>query len=214
MSDLRDLKLRDFLGALAARQPTPGGGAAAALAGAAGAALAGMCAAYTSGEKFKAAEPRARAALERLEPLRERLAELIERDARAYAAWTEARKLPRGGEAEKRARQAALEAAREEAIAVPETVLAAALEGLEQASELAGWCNPSLLADVPVAARLLEAAASGACTQALGNLRPWAPGSPEAARAAEARKRRARCAELAARIEAAVMKSWGLPDDT
>ena len=214
VAKLGDLSLHDFLARLSAREPAPGGGAAAALAGATGAALGAMCAAYTSGEKFQAVEAQVRALEARFTELRDRVMALLERDAQAYAAWAAARQLPKASEPEKKARRAALEQAKEASTAVPEALLAAAEDGLNALAELGPLCNPSLLADVPVAAQLFEAAARGACTQVLGNLGQPQPNSPEAARGAAAFERLARCIAVRGDVEAAVMKSWGWADDT
>ena len=51
MPRLEDLSLADYLGALAAKSPTPGGGAVASTTGATAAALAGMVVAYSLGKK-------------------------------------------------------------------------------------------------------------------------------------------------------------------
>src|SRR5258708_19416683 len=49
---MHDEKIGDFLGRLADRVPTPGGGAAAAMHAALGAALLGMVARYSNGEQY------------------------------------------------------------------------------------------------------------------------------------------------------------------
>lgn len=204
-----------FLDELASRTPTPGGGAASALAGALGAALGAMSAAYTTGsEKYKHVEPQARRIIDRIESQRRDLQGLVKRDADAYAMWVEARKLPKDTADQKAARKAKLAEAREEATQVPETILAAANTSLQLNAELVEICNPNLIADVAVSAQLLEACALGACTQILGNLAPE-DGNPESTRRGEAARRsRKACRELSSSIQKRVFEVMGVKDDT
>src|SRR5207237_1266611 len=98
-----------FADRIAAKTPTPGGGSAAALAGALGAALATMAARFTLGKaKYAEVEPRMRAIEEEGLRLKTRLLELVEEDALSYDAVLAAMRLPRGTDAEKAAREAAV----------------------------------------------------------------------------------------------------------
>ncbi|KOG87516.1 formimidoyltetrahydrofolate cyclodeaminase, partial [Streptomyces varsoviensis] len=105
---MRDETISGFLERLAGRVPAPGGGAVAALQAAQGAALLGMVARYSTGEKYAAhADLVARVTAE-TDELRERALRLAEEDAAAFTAVTEAYKLPRGDDAAKAARSAAI----------------------------------------------------------------------------------------------------------
>ncbi|GDY11197.1 hypothetical protein LBMAG53_00740 [Planctomycetota bacterium] len=154
--------LPELLTALAARTPTPGGGAAAAWAAALGCAAGAMAARYTSGAKYAAvAETAANLATE-LDRSAAAALELAERDAAAYSAVTTARK--NGGD------MALAEAA---AAQIPADLLA--LCAL-QAGALAAFlptCNPNLASDVRVGVHLLAGAGRAAWATLLVN-RPGA----------------------------------------
>src|SRR3954462_12717033 len=86
--------IRDFLTALAAKQPTPGGGSVAALAGALSAAMGEMVLNYSVGRKNTPAQVDAelRAVLQQLTRARSLLLELMIEDQGAFEALTAARK--------------------------------------------------------------------------------------------------------------------------
>ncbi len=77
--------IKEYLSELSARQPTPGGGSAAALCGAMGVALLEMVLNFTIGkERFKDFEDEAREILTNLEKARLELEGLIDEDVSAY----------------------------------------------------------------------------------------------------------------------------------
>src|SRR5918995_906731 len=104
--------LADLLDAFASNEPVPGGGSAAALAGALGVSLLIM---VTGLPKTRTGAPEEAAdlaeAAARLRPLRDTLAALIDRDSEAYTAVIEAMRLPKDTDANKQHRRAAIEAA-------------------------------------------------------------------------------------------------------
>ena len=208
----RTQTVTEFLEALAARTPTPGGGAASALAGAIGVAQASMCAAFTSqSERYKDVEAEALRIKVHLGEIQARFLGLMDEDAQAYQGLLAARRLPKASAEEKQARATRLAAAEEDATRVPEEILTTAHEALDLARTLAGFCNPNLIADMAVAAWLLEAAARGAALQVRGNLQGH-PGAAE--RAARARETAKACEESARAIQSRVLQGMGLPDDT
>lgn len=88
--------MRELLERLGSAAPAPGGGAAAALAGAMGAALVQMTANLSIGRpKLADSEAQARRIEAQAADLRDRLAELGDADAQAYARVSAAYKLPR-----------------------------------------------------------------------------------------------------------------------
>ncbi|MGO4433660.1 cyclodeaminase/cyclohydrolase family protein, partial [Paenarthrobacter sp. RAF9] len=98
--------IQDYLARLAARQPTPGGGAAAALHAAQGAALVAMVARYTTGAKFEqhaALVARVTAAADHLVDQALRLADA---DEHAFQAVIDSYKLPSDTDELKAARKA------------------------------------------------------------------------------------------------------------
>jgi len=126
--------LNQWLDALAAPTPAPGGGAAAALAGAVGAALVQMVAGLTrEREKYAPVHELAARAREKAERLREGMLGLAARDARAFDAFTRALALPAttSEERERRAR------ARNDALSAGAAVQLELLAHLTQVAELA-----------------------------------------------------------------------------
>src|SRR2546423_13302767 len=82
-----DLAVHDFSAQLAAKQPTPGGGSAAALVGALGAGLVSMVCQYTVGrERYADVEEAAQRVLVRAEELRVELEQAVEADVAAYGS--------------------------------------------------------------------------------------------------------------------------------
>ena len=176
MSTLASLSVSDFSAALASDAPAPGGGSASAAAGAAGAGLLAMVVRLTLGkEKFREAwgelEPLAPA----LDGHRVRLLELVDEDTRAYEAIVAARKFPKATDAEKAARQKAIDDATVLATTVPMQTAFYAEQALRLAETVAARGNPNAASDAWVAALLLSAAVEGA----LANVRINLPGVPD-----------------------------------
>lgn len=157
--ELTEQSVRAYTELLAGSGPTPGGGSAAALAGALAAASAAMVGSFTVGKpKFAEVEAEVSALLERLQALRERCLQLTDADAEAYAQVGAAYRMPRNTDAEKWAREAAIQDALKAAAQVPLGVVVAAGEIAELLPAMAEKGNPNLLSDVGVAAVLAQAA--------------------------------------------------------
>lgn len=158
-----DMTVAQFLGALARPDPTPGGGTAAALAGAMAASLlvmvSGLAKSHTNTEAEKEALAAARQALQ---PLGATLADLADADSAAFDDVLSAYRLPKATDDEKVARSAAIQSALQGATVVPLHTLRACTEALAQAGVVAACGNRSAVSDVGVAIGLLEAAAAGA----------------------------------------------------
>ncbi|HKS70376.1 MAG TPA: cyclodeaminase/cyclohydrolase family protein [Ktedonobacterales bacterium] len=195
MADERGIA--SFLDALASNAPSPGGGAAAALAGALAAACAEMVGRFTVGRpRFAAVEQRAAAAVERLVALRATLLAQMAADERAFAAVSAAYKLPKGTDEERAARQSAIQAALIAAMAPPLEVMRRGCDTLEAASELAAAGNPSVVSDAACAAILGEAAVRAAAVNVRANTALLGD-SPAAGQAEhEAARREVRAAAL------------------
>lgn len=156
---LTEQSVRSYTELLAGPGPTPGGGSAAGLVGALAAASAAMVGSFTVGkEKFAAVEAEVAGLLEKLQALRERLLELTDADAEAYAQVGAAYAMAKKTDEEKWARQAAIQDALKTAAQVPLGVVTAAGEVAELLPAMAEKGNPNLLSDVGVAAILAEAA--------------------------------------------------------
>jgi formiminotetrahydrofolate cyclodeaminase len=175
---LLDLPARELLDRLAAPDPTPGGGSAAALAGAAGAALAAMVCAMPRTRTGGAEEKeRLATALAWAREAGARLRRLVEEDTAAYDAVVAAYRLPKGTDEEKAARRSAIEAAMRRATDVPLETAEACQVALRAAQEAAANGNPNALSDARTAATLAFAGLVGAAE----NVRINAPALGEAA---------------------------------
>ncbi len=155
----RTAALEDLLDAFAASEPVPGGGSAAALAGALGTALLIMVAGLSrtrTGTPEQAADLAEASA--RLRPLRERLVSLIDEDSAAYAAVLDAMRLPKSTESEQGARRASIETALVEAVEVPMDTMRACQQALRGAVIVATNGNPSAATDTGAGIELLLAA--------------------------------------------------------
>ena len=158
-----DLAVHDFSAQLAAKQPTPGGGSAAALVGALGAGLVSMVCQYTVGrERYADVEEAAQRVLVRAEELRVELEQAVEEDVAAYGSYSRAQSMPRETDAEQGARNAALQMALRESTSVPLGVAERCTELLELAVEAAEIGNPFLISDAAVGAELAAAARASA----------------------------------------------------
>ena len=155
--------LADLLDAFSSSDPVPGGGSAAALAGALGTALLVMVAGLS---KTRTGAPEEAADLSeasaRLRPLRDSLASLVDRDAEAYSAVVAAMRLPKGIEAEVSARRLALEAATRLATEVPLDTMRACQQALRGAVVVAQAGNRHATSDVGVAIDLILTGLRGA----------------------------------------------------
>ncbi|HEY6396716.1 MAG TPA: cyclodeaminase/cyclohydrolase family protein [Solirubrobacteraceae bacterium] len=151
-----DWTVRELLDALAERTPAPGGGAAAACAGAVGAALIEMAARFSLAQG-DVGTPMADV-LERAGELRARLLELGEVELRAFAPVLAAQRLPRDDPE----RAARLRSARSSAAQSPFEIAGATAELAELAAELSRTGNPNLEGDAVTGCLLAEAACRAA----------------------------------------------------
>ncbi|MCI0366048.1 MAG: cyclodeaminase/cyclohydrolase family protein [Phycisphaerales bacterium] len=154
-----NLTIRDLLDAIAAKSPTPGGGAVASFTAALAAALAQMVINYSVGKRSLAEHDALHLeALHTLGDLSNRAIELAEQDARAYAHLNEIAKLDKKDDRRRRDYPAAVAAA----IDAPKSVVDLSLQMLELMKSLLGTTNPHLKSDLAIAAVLANAAARAA----------------------------------------------------
>jgi formiminotetrahydrofolate cyclodeaminase len=160
---LTERRVDDLLQAFRSPDPTPGGGSAAALAGAIGASLLAMVAGLP---KSRAATEedveRLQAAGRRCAAIAGDLTTLVDRDSEAYDLVVGAYKQPKGTDEEKAARSAAIQKAMRAAIAAPLDVMRACAAAAEQGVVVAALGNPSASSDVRVGFELLGAGLRGA----------------------------------------------------
>src|SRR5262245_23383852 len=155
--------LTEVLEAFRSSAPTPGGGSAAALAGALGASLLAMVAALpnpraTSDEELH----RLHEAGARCADLAKALEALIDRDSDAYNAVVNAYRLPKGTADEKAKRTAGIQAALRGAIEAPLDVMRTSAAAISASPALVLLGNPNAVSDVNVGLELLRAARRGA----------------------------------------------------
>ena len=160
-----------FLKAVAAPQPTPGGGAVAAAAGALACALTRMVAGFSAGKPDKSQQVEELAA--QLERAGRLLLGLLGEDSRAYELLAAAEKRFRKDPSTKEERESALIVA----LTVPMEVAAAACETLTLMERLLPLASRSLVSDLGVAAVLAEATVRAASYMVYANA--YALESPE-----------------------------------
>lgn len=151
-----------YLEDLSAREPTPGGGSAAALVGALAAGLAAMVANFTQGrKKYAAVAPEV---AERLADLGESLhvlEKLVQKDIDAYGAVGEGFAMPRGTDAERAARNKHIQQASVQATEVLFEIADACAAVSEHALWLVKHGNTNLISDAVMAVLLTESALRG-----------------------------------------------------
>jgi methenyltetrahydrofolate cyclohydrolase len=156
---VNDHTTADFLDALAAGTPTPGGGGAAAVMGAMGAALVSMVANLTIGKKgYEAHEAEMRTLLAASEDLRRRLAAMVAGDAAAFDSLMAAYKLPKATDDDKAHRASAIQAGLKAATLAPLACARAAAEGVRLAAQSVEHGNVNVISDVGVGVLACQAA--------------------------------------------------------
>jgi formiminotetrahydrofolate cyclodeaminase len=157
------MALADLMDAFASTDAVPGGGSAAALAGATGTSLLLMVAGMP---KTKSGAPEETADLaeasSRLHPLRDQLVELVDRDSDAYQQVVAAFKLAKETDEQKAARKQAIAAATRVATDAPLDTMRACRQALRGAVIVASNGNRRTASDVGVGVELLLAALRGA----------------------------------------------------
>jgi len=160
---LTDRSVSDLLAAFRSSEPTPGGGSAAALAGAVGASLLAMVASLP---KPRAASDEELGSLaqagRRCTELAVTLETLIDQDSDAYDLVVGAFRLPKATEAEKTARTAAIQRAMVAATEAPLEVMRRTADALAVSGVVGALGNPNASSDVAVGVALLTAGLRGA----------------------------------------------------
>jgi glutamate formiminotransferase/formiminotetrahydrofolate cyclodeaminase len=160
---LREMSLSQFADELASESPAPGGGSVAALCGALSAALSAMVANLTHDKKgFENARGEMDDIASRGQALKKTFLTLVDDDTAAFNRIIEARRMPKGSDEEKQAREAAILEANKQATLVPLKVLQHTLTAVNLAQSVIEKGNPNSLSDGGVAASAARAAAEGA----------------------------------------------------
>ncbi len=165
---LLEQSLFEYSHHLAAKEPVPGGGGAAALIGALAAALGSMAGNYTVGKKAYAAhEAEVQAAVEACDGLRMRLLALVDADAQAFEPLSRAYALPKDDPDT----AAALEAATRNAVLAPMGIVQCCTELATPLETLRAHGSKIMQSDVGCAAYAATAAMECAYLNVLVNLR-------------------------------------------
>jgi formiminotetrahydrofolate cyclodeaminase len=166
MDKLTDQSCASFTQALAAKQSVPGGGGAAALAGALGVALCSMVGNFTLGKKkYAGVEEDVKRMLAQGEALRLRLLELVDADAQAFAPLAEAYAIPKDDPAHDQV----LEAATLNACQAPMEMVRCCAQAIGLLEEMLEKGSRMLLSDVGCGALLCKAAMESAAMNVFVN---------------------------------------------
>ena len=171
MSAASEQNLGHFMEALGSASPTPGGGAAAAVAGALAAALAEMVAQFTVGRAaYASSENEMRAVTLQAEGLRSELLLLVDEDERGFLSVTAAYGLPKTTEGEEVERARAIQEALHLAMRAPLAMMERCCRVLDLALLVAQRGNRRLASDAGCSALLAEAAVRAAGLNVLANI--------------------------------------------
>ncbi len=159
MEDFTMSSCRDFVTVLASSEPVPGGGGAAALAGAVGCALGNMVGSLTAGKKrYAGVEAEILALKEKCDRLQEELLDQVAADAEGFAPLAKAYGLPKDDPQ----REEILEKASVEACAVPIRIMELCCEALTAVKTFSEKGSRLALSDAGCGAVILKAALQAA----------------------------------------------------
>ena len=161
--NLVEQRVIDFVAATASKEPTPGGGAIAALTAATGAALAEMVANLTFGKKgYEEVQSEMEELQTKAEAIRNRMLELSQADADVFNIFMNALGLPKNTDEEKAARTAAIQQAYKDAAMVPFEIGELANQIFDLAELASRKGNQNLITDGIIAAINARAAVKSA----------------------------------------------------
>lgn len=161
--DLLTSSIKDFVAATASKEPTPGGGAIAALTAATGAALAEMVANLTFGKKgYEDVQDEMHDLQQKAEMIREKALSLAQADANVFNLFMDALGLPKNTADEKVVRSTAIQQAYKDAANVPLEIGLISYEIFELAHVAATKGNQNLITDGIIAAINARAAIKAA----------------------------------------------------
>ena len=155
MEKFADMSLENFTAALASKEAVPGGGGAAAIAGALGAALGAMVCNLSEGKKSAAGHEQELAeALKKLELTRKYMLRLADEDAKAFEPLKKYLSLPKGDPE----REAHMDSALRVACFIPTELMYTAAQTAETLRQLADIGVRGAISDVGVGLELCRAA--------------------------------------------------------
>lgn len=205
---LEESETPDFLDALAAGTPAPGGGSAAARAGAMAAGLVAMVARLTQGKKkYASVEEEMQTILEEAETLRSDLTQAVEKDAVAFNDVMNAFKIPKANEE----RAKAIQDATLHATKIPFETARKAVRVMELAFRAAQIGNPNTITDAGTGARIAQSAFAGASYNVRINLAALKDEERKETFLFELKKLKERANVLETQLEELLITRGGLP---
>ena len=170
--DIKALSCSDFVHALGSASSTPGGGGAAAMAGAIGIALGDMVACFTIGKKkYAEVEEEMISLKDRCLELENELLDLINEDAAAFAPLAKAYGMPSVTEEEKAAKAKVMESCLKEAAQVPLRIMRLAGESLKLLRIFAEKGSSMMISDAGCGAVCCRAALQAGALNVMINTR-------------------------------------------
>jgi formiminotetrahydrofolate cyclodeaminase len=172
MTKIKKTPIDEFLDQLASSAATPGGGSAAAIIGAMGAALVSMVCNLTIGKKkYADVEGEMKDVLDKTEALRKKLTGMIQDDVKAFDAVMGAYGMAKETDADKAARDKAIQAALKLATDVPLACARAAREVIDLAAIASDKGNLNVISDAGVGVLAAYAALRSAALNVFTNAR-------------------------------------------
>ena len=161
----------DFAAKLASKEPVPGGGGVAALAGSLGAALASMVANYSIGKKkFLGMEAKHQEIIDKSCDLMNKLMALIDEDAENFAPLSKAYGMPSATEEEKAEKEKVLQQCVLVAASGPVKMVEYVYDAIKIQEELVDISTKIIISDVGCAVQMLKAALYSANLNVIVNM--------------------------------------------
>jgi len=169
--DLKNLGVQEMLDLLGSDAPTPGGGAASAIAGALGASLVAMLARLTTGHPEHAERKKLMEAIaDQAQETRDQLLAYAAKDAEAYDRVLAAYGLPKGTDEERKARDDTIQVAMQGATEIPLRIMEECLQVIGLAKNVIESGHQSAAADGAAGAMLGRAGLQAASLIVKSNL--------------------------------------------
>ncbi len=168
---LTEISCREFARELASKKPVPGGGGAAALTAALGVALNTMVANFSIGKKkFIDCKEKHEDLINQGEVLREKLVDLVNKDAEYFEPLSKAYIMPSNTEEEKKQKQETLQKCLKVACSAPMETLELTYAAIVLHKEILEISSKNIISDVGVGVQCLKAALNSAYLNVLINL--------------------------------------------
>ena len=161
--DFAKMTCEEFVNVLATKEPVPGGGGAAALAGAIGSALGSMVGSLTVGKKkYADVEQDINELMEKAAMIQSELLALVKKDAEAFAPLAKAYGMPKNTEEEISEKALVMAQALKDACAVPLEIMRKCCEAIDVTGEFAAKGSKLAISDAGCSAALLGSALKAA----------------------------------------------------